>query len=122
MEGAMPLAEQSTQPLRGRKTICLPCSREQYEQFVEDPREFRQFLDQQIEAHPELFPPEIQRGYRRKDISTSHETGWRLRRIELHNDQSSLVRPSFLMPSLTGHTEDVQAPRFSASSPCPTGL
>ena len=48
----MPLAEQPTKPLRGHKTICLPCSREQYEQCVEDPQEFRQFLDQQIEAHP----------------------------------------------------------------------
>ena len=59
MEGAMPLAEQPTQPLRGHKTICLPCSREQYEQCVNDPQLFREFLDKQIEAHPELFPPEI---------------------------------------------------------------
>jgi hypothetical protein len=118
----MPLAEQPTTPVRGYKTICLPCSQEQYEQFVEDPQQFRQFLDQQIKAHPELFPPEIQRGYRMKDLYTSRKTGWRLRRIDLRNDQSYLVRPSFLMPYLTGHTQDVQAPLFSASSPCPTGL
>jgi hypothetical protein len=122
MEGAMPLAEQPAQPLRGHKTICLPCSREQYEQCVDDPQLFREFLDQQIEANPELFPPEIQRGYRMKDSYTSRKTGWRLRRIDLRNDQSYLVRPSFLMPYLTGHTEDVQAPLFSASSPCPIGL
>jgi hypothetical protein len=122
MEGAMPLAEQPTQPLRGHKTICLPCSREQYEQCVNDPQLFREFLDKQIEAHPELFPPEIQRGYRMKDTYTSRKTGWRLRRIDLRNDQSYLVRPSFLMPYLTGHTEDVQAPLFSASLPCPIGL
>ena len=57
-----------------------------------------------------------------KDLDTSRETGWRLRRIDLRDDQSYLVRPSFLMPDLTGRTEDVQAPLFSASSPCPTGL
>ena len=108
----MPLAEQPTKPLRGHKTICLPCSREQDEQCVEDPQEFRQFLDQPIEAHPELFPPEIPQGYRMKDLDTSRKTGWRLRRIDLRNDQSYLVRPSFVRPSLTGHTEDVQAPLY----------
>ena len=118
----MPLAEQPTKPLRGHKTICLPCSREQYEQFVEDPQEFRQSLDQQIEVHPELFPPEIRRGYRMKGSATSRKTGWRLRRRDLRNDQSSLVRPASLMPYLTGHTEDVHAPLFSASLPCPIGL
>jgi hypothetical protein len=118
----MPLAEPPTTPVRGYKTICLPCSQEQYEQAVEDSQQFRQFLDQQIDAHPELFPPEIQRGYRMKDLYTSRKTGWRLRRIDLRNGQSYLVRPSFLMPYLTGHTQDVQAPLFSANSLCPTGL
>ncbi len=33
------------------------------------------FLDRQIEATPELFPPEIRRGYRMKDTYTSRETG-----------------------------------------------
>jgi hypothetical protein len=69
-----------------------------------------------------LFPPEIRRGYRMKDTYTSRKTGWKLRRIDLRNDESYLVRPSFLMPYLTGRTEDVQAPLFSASSPSPTGL
>ena len=46
---------------------------------------------------------------------------WRLRRIDLRNGQSYLVRPSFLMPYLAGRTEEVQAPLFSASSPSPTG-
>ena len=117
----MPLAEPPTTPVRGYKTICLPCSQEQYEPLVEDPQQFRKFLDQQIDAHPELFPPEIRRGYRMKDLDTSRKTGWRLRRIDLRHGQSYLVRPSFLMPYLTGHTQDVQAPLFSASSLCPTG-
>lgn len=117
----MPAIDHPLEPVRGQKTICLPCSQQQYEQIVDDPQRFRQFLDQQIQAHPELFPPEIRRGYRMKDLYTSRKTGWRLRRIDLRNDQSYLVRPSFLMPYLTAHTEDVQAPLFSASSPCRTG-
>jgi|SRR5512144_870652 hypothetical protein len=118
----MSLVEQPTQPMRGHKTICIPCSQAQYESFVEDPHQFRQFLDRQIEAAPELFPPEIQQGYRMKDLYTSRKTGWRLRRIDLRNGQSYLVRPSFLMPYLTGYTADVQAPLFSASSLYPIGL
>lgn len=117
----MPTVARSIEPARGRKTICIPCSRQQYERIVDDPALFREFLDRQIEAAPELFPPEISRGYRMKDIYTSRKTGYRLRRIDLRNDQSYLIHPSFLMPYLSGHTEDVQAPLFSASSPSRSG-
>ena len=82
-----------------------------------DPRAVPKVPGPADRGHPELFPPEIQRGYRMKDLYTSRKTGWKLRRIELRNDQCYLVRPSFLMPYLSGRTEDVQAPLFSASSP-----
>ena len=117
----MPVAAHSVQPVRGPKTICIPCSQQQYEQVVDDPVAFRNLLDQQIQTTPDLFPPEIRRGYRMKDIYLSRKTGRKLRRIELRNLQCYLVRPSFLMPYLSGHTEDVQAPLFSASSPSPSG-
>jgi hypothetical protein len=117
----MPVAECSPKPVRGHKTICIPCSQQQYEKVVGDPEKFRKFLDRQIEATPELFPPETNRGYRMKDIYPSRKTGWRLRRIELRNLDCYLVRPCFLMPYLSGRTEDVQAPLFSASSPSRTG-
>src|SRR3954452_20939500 len=117
----MSVAERSSQPVRGQKTICIPCSQQQYERIVDDPSQFRAHLDRQIEATPDLFPPEIRRGFRMKDVYTSRKTGWRLRRIDLRNGQSYLVRPSFLMPYLSGHTEDVQAPLFSASSPSRSG-
>ena len=117
----MPTVDRVTEPARGLKTICIPCSQEHYERIVEDPVLFREFLDRQIQATPELFLPEIRRGYRMKDISTSRKTGWRLRRIDLRNDESYSIRPSFLMPSLSGRTEDVQAPLFFASSPSRSG-
>ena len=117
----MAAADPHTPSVRGQKTICIPCSREEYQQVVGDPQRFRDLLDRHIKTTPELFPAEIRRGYRMKDLYTSRKTGWRLRRIDLRNDQSYLVRPSFLMPYLTGHTEDVQAPLFSASSPSPSG-
>jgi hypothetical protein len=118
----MPAADRSTESSRGQKTICIPCSQEQYQRIVDDPVRFREFLDPQIEATPELFPPEIRRGYRMKDLYTSRKTGLRLRRIDLRNGESYSVRPSFLMPYLSGRTEDVQAPLFSASSPFRSGL
>src|SRR3954447_22925326 len=108
----MPAADRSTEPTRGPKTICILCSQEQYHRIVDDPVRSREFLDQRIEATPELFPPEIRRGYRMKDLYTSRKSGWRLRRIDLRNGQSYSVRPSFLLPYLSGRTEDVQAPLF----------
>jgi hypothetical protein len=118
----MPVAERSFSPVRGHKTICIPCSPQEYERAVDDPEAFRTLLDREIAATPELFPPEIRQGYRMKDLYTSRKTGWKLRRIELRNNlQCYLVRPSFLMPYLSGRTEDVQAPLFSASSPSRTG-
>ena len=117
----MSATDRTTGPTREPKTICIPCSQQEYERMVDDPALFRGFLDRQIEATPELFPPEIRRGYRMKDTYTSRKTGWTLRQIELRNRQCYLVRPSFLMPYLSGCTEDVQAPLFSASSPSRTG-
>ena len=117
----MPAADPHTPSVRGQKTICIPCSPEEYQQVVGDPEQFCTSLDRPIEATPELFPEEIRRGDRMKDVYHSRNTGCELRRIELRNLQSDLVRPSFLMPYLSGSTEDVQAPLFSASSPSPSG-
>jgi hypothetical protein len=117
----MPATDRPTGPLREPKTICIPCSQTEYERIVDDPARFREFLDRQIEATPELFPPEIHRGYRMKDTYTSRKTSWKLRRIDLRDDKSYSIRPSFLMPYLSGRTEDVQAPLFSANSPCRSG-
>jgi len=117
----MPLPRRSPRPVRGHKTICIPCSQAEYERVVGDPEEFRKLLDRHIKATPELFPPGIDRGYRMKDVYTSRKTGCKLRRIELRDLDCYLVRPSFLMPYLSGHAEHVQAPLFSANSPSPTG-
>src|SRR5271166_6329476 len=57
-----------------------------------------------------------------ESLYASRKTTWKLRRIELRNGACYLVRPSFLMPYLTGRTEDVQGPLFFASSPSLSGL
>lgn len=49
----------------GDKTICLPIADNlSYEALVEDREAFRQYLNDQIAAHPELFPEGIESGYR----------------------------------------------------------
>src|SRR4051812_8488594 len=98
----MPTIDRPIVPARGPKAICIPCPQQQYERIVDDPVLFRESLDRQTGATPELFPPEISRGYRMKDIYTSRKTGYRLRRIDPRNDQSYLIHPSFLMPYLAG--------------------
>jgi hypothetical protein len=53
----------------GDKTICLPLPEGLvYEAWIEDSVGYRQYLDEQIAAHPELFPPEITAGYWLEDI------------------------------------------------------
>ncbi len=117
----MAAAVPHTPSVRGPKTICIPCSPEEYQRVVDDPERVRRFLDRHIRATPELFPAEIRRGYRMKDLDRSRKTGGELRRIELRNLQCYLVRPSSLMPYLSGYTEGVQAPLFFASSPSRSG-
>jgi len=82
----MPAADPTVPPVRGQKIICIPCSQQQYEQIVGDPERFRKYLDQQIEAHPELFPAEIRRGYRMKDLYSrmSNPVDRLLRRLDYH--------------------------------------
>src|SRR4051812_30021815 len=101
----MAVTRRSPEPARGHKTICIPCSPQEYEHVVGDPERFRGFLGRQFKAAPELFPPGITLGYRMKDLYTSRKTGCKLRRIELRDLTCYLVRPSFLMPYLSGRTQ-----------------
>jgi hypothetical protein len=98
---------------RSCSTLCLPIGKDDYNHVVGDPGRFRAWLDQSFRAWPELFPKAFQGGYRLKDTRTSAKTGVRLRRIRLKTTGESFsVRPSFLLPYLTGTTDDVQGPLF----------
>jgi hypothetical protein len=98
---------------RGRSTICLPIAKEQYEQVVGPPEQFRRWLDQAYRDCPELFPKAFAQGYTLKDGRTSRKLGLRLRRLECKADGSAFtVRPSFVTPYLTGYTDDVEKGLF----------
>ena len=86
---------------RVNRTICLPSSQEVYCACVMNAKDFRPYLDRQIELFPELFPPEISQGYRMKDICHPKKQPVPIRRIEVAG-VAYIVRPSFLMPYNTG--------------------
>jgi len=85
----------------GDKTICLPIGDEvEYETLVQDRQAFRQYLDQQIAQHPELFPSAIEAGYGFHGFRTSAKLGLVSRRIRLvANGEAYQLRPDFVMPT-----------------------
>jgi hypothetical protein len=102
----------ATQPSRLIRTICLPVSEAEYQRLIDHPAEWRGFLDDCHANMPELFPKGFEDGYEMKDSYWSRKIQLRLRRIELRNGVAYTVRPSFVMPYLTGKVEDVEGPLF----------
>lgn len=102
-----PLSNQS-------KQICLFIEPEEYGRILFEPEAFRRYLDREIESHPELFPAAIQQGYNLHDIlpESKKMPGIRLRRIKLCTGHVFTIRPSFVMPYMTGYTDDVEKPLF----------
>lgn len=96
---------------RNYRTICLPFSQENYLQNVIDAKDFRKCIDERIELFPELFPPEISNGYKMKDIYYSKKQEFDIRRIEIE-DIAYTIRPSFVLPYMTGMTDEVEKTLF----------
>ncbi len=103
--------EQRESATRNNRTICLPFSQEIYEANIDDPVAFRKYIDDYILHFPELFPPEISNGYKMKDISHPKKQDVTTRRIEI-DGIAYTIRPSFLMPYMTGVTDDIEKPLF----------
>ena len=91
----------------GDKTICLPIGDDiDYQQLVEDREAFRQYLNQQIAAHPELFPEEIAQGYRFHGWVESSRQHLKTRRVYLPGTQEAYqLRPDFVMPYMSETAE-----------------
>jgi len=96
---------------RNNRTICLPFSQENYVADYADAITFRKCIDDNICHFPELFPPEISNGYQMKDFRYSKKQGVWIRRIEIDGIAYS-IRPSFIMPYMTGLTDDVEKALF----------
>lgn len=101
------------------KQICVPLNPEEYDHMIADPVRFRQEVDRLIKEFPELFPATIEAGYQLHDILPfSHKmTGVRLRRIKVRGtgglgEDVYTLRPSFILPYLTGYTDEVEKALF----------
>lgn len=102
----------SRQPSRGAKQICLSISRETYERCWGDPKAVRAVVDVAAQLHPELFPSQIAQGYRLTGRlpESAKLPGICLRQVRLKSGKVYTLRPSFVMPYMTGFAEDVQYP------------
>ena len=98
-------------PSCGNRTICLPFSEEEYLESIHHPPRFRAILNESIEQFPQLFPPEIQAGYRMKDIRYSSKLALPLRRIEVQGIGYS-IRPAFALPYMVGRAGEVEKALF----------
>jgi hypothetical protein len=104
------MSERKKRSTAGDKTICLPIAEGvDYEKLVKDTPAFRQYLDQQIAQHPELFPEQIKDGYCFHGFVSSGRMGIATRRIRLKCNQDSYqLRPDTVMPYMVGKTEEVE--------------
>jgi hypothetical protein len=96
---------------RKNRSICLPFSKEEYIENVNDSIFYRKCIDERINLFPELFPTEITKGYLMKDLYFSIKQSIPIRRIEV-DGIAYTIRPSFVMPYMTGAVKDVENALF----------
>lgn len=104
----------------GSKRICIPLGQGEHEHLIDDKKAFREMLDEQIRDYPELFPTQISGGYHLHGL---HPTSKKmpeltLRRIKLKEQdeqgkaQVFTIAPSFVLPYMTGYTDEVEKALF----------
>jgi hypothetical protein len=93
------------------RTICLPICQDEYEQIVKDPEQFRKAIDKISKTYCSLFPEGFYNGYKMKDIRCSKRLCIQVRRV-LIAGMSYTIRPSFVMPYMTGFVVDVEKALF----------
>src|SRR5262245_54651029 len=97
----------------GCSTICLPISQQDYLALIDDPVQFRRWLDGAFRDAPERFPDDFASGYTLNDHRLSRKLSLRLRRIRCKaSGRAFSVRPSFVLPYMAGLTDDVSNPLF----------
>jgi hypothetical protein len=105
---------------KSSKRICLPISREDYNEMIGDKQRFRAMLDEFIAQYPGLFPAEIEQGYQLYGLArlSVKMPDIKLRRIclKMPDEQGRLqvytVAPSFVLPYMTGYADEVEKALF----------
>ncbi len=96
---------------RHNRTICVPFSQDEYLTIVNDANAFSAVLDPMRTCDPDLFPVEMTTGDQMKELKHSKKRSLPIRRIKVAGI-SDTVRPSFVMPSITGLVTDVEKALF----------
>src|SRR5664279_5938262 len=101
------------------KRITLPITLGKYSEIIGDCCAYREWVDEMIVQHVELFPDAIREGYRLHDERGSDKlAGLRLRRICLKTydaegkEQVFTIAPSGVMPYQVGLTDEVEKALF----------
>ena len=93
---------------RQNRTIILAISQEQYDRILGDPAQFRRWIDENYERHPELFSVKMKQGYILNGTRTDKKLGLVIRRIRWGKNLCYSIWPSFAMPYATALTKDVE--------------
>ena len=96
---------------RKSKRICIPIDEAVYKEICEDPKEFRKYIDLCRVKHPELFPSQMNQGYKCIGYCETSKKmpEVRIRRIKIKGEKAPYqVVPSFVMPYMTGYSKDVE--------------
>lgn len=101
------MSSKKTRGIAGDKTICLPIEEGiEYDVLVQSPHEYRAYLDKMMEKYPELFPLEMEKGYKLQGLLISKRQNLITRRIRLKaNKEAYQVRPDFVMPYMSERVE-----------------
>src|SRR5687768_11921577 len=96
-------------PKKGYRTIRLPLAESEYDRFLSDRAYANARLDELYEDFPELFPDAFPWGYALYGFTEpSIKQDIRCRRIRLEQGQAVFtIAPAFVMPYLTGRTQEV---------------
>jgi hypothetical protein len=93
----------------GKRTVTLPITEEYYAEIFDKPKRFRsEWLDQMYDQHPELFPPDFDKGYEMAGHYTSSRQDIALRRIALRNGTKYQICPAFIIPMMVARTKDIE--------------
>lgn len=106
----MEITSEKSHP-RNNRTITLCFLQEAYKLTVNDTVAYRKHLDEMIALYPALFPNDIGDGYTLKEKRYSKKQNIWIRRIDVNNI-SYTIRPSFIMPYMTGKTDEIEKALF----------
>lgn len=105
------IQSESNRASSGERQICLPLSKQQYDDIWDDSAKVRIWIDHMVKRSPELFPQQIAGGYQLKGKlpASAKMPEVQLRQIQIAGERYYL-RPSFVMPAFTGTTDELKQP------------